>query len=67
MNGLMKLSEEYPQTEGSLGAHDRSIKNNLLRQRDILQTKLDKINAAIEALNKQPEVAELLETVMKAI
>lgn len=46
---------------------ERSIKINLVQQRDQLQERLSKINAALEALNRQPAVAELLETIIKVM
>ena len=66
MNKLMRVDQ--PQTEAGVGCEiDRSIKSNLTRQRDQLEERLMKVNAAIEALNAQPNVAELLETVMKVL
>jgi dienelactone hydrolase len=66
VNGLLKLQPDCVGAEMAQ-ATDRSIKSNLERQRTQLQERLSKINAALDALNKQPEVAELLESIIKVM
>jgi hypothetical protein len=46
---------------------DPSIGNRLRRQKKALEEQLAKINAALEALDSQPKVAELLETIIKVL
>lgn len=59
---------DYPQTEGGLGQPEvASIKVRLQRSKDHHERELAKINAAMAALDSQPEVAQLLEAVMKAL
>jgi uncharacterized protein with von Willebrand factor type A (vWA) domain len=43
------------------------IKVRLVRQQKHLRQQLEMVDAAVEALNKNPEVAELLESVMRAL
>ena len=65
MNGM----KDYPVlAEQSLcGSTTTGIRDRLERQRNTLQEHLDRVNAAIDALDKQPSVAELLEKVMKVL
>jgi len=61
------LSEpNWPETQ-SVGMEERGIKVRLTRQQRQLQEALDRVNAALEALESNPGVAELLEKVMKAL
>jgi hypothetical protein len=64
----MKSLARYPEvTAAECGSIDRSLLQNLREQKQALTERLAKVNAALEALEKQPEVADLLEKVMKII
>ncbi len=67
MNGML-TKMDYPQTAGVLEPPEvASIKVRLQRSKDHHERELAKINAAMAALDSQPEVAQLLEAVMKAL
>jgi hypothetical protein len=65
MNPLMK----YPAPEaGSLSEIEPAgIKQRLERAKAHHERELAKVNAALDALDNQPKVADLLELVMKAL
>jgi ABC-type phosphate transport system auxiliary subunit len=66
----VKLLDPYPtavtESSGSLGER-ATIKQRLTRQKSELEARLKQVNDAIDAMNSQPEVAELLELVMRAM
>jgi hypothetical protein len=66
---MRNILSSYPTTGEPIpiGAEDRSIVNNLRRQKKNLEEQLEKVNAALSALEKQPEVAKLLETIIKVM
>jgi hypothetical protein len=68
----VSLLDKYPQAESSLAQVggteiENSITARLTRAKVHHERELRKVNAALDALSNQPEVAELLETVMKAL
>jgi hypothetical protein len=64
MNELWK--PDYP-VACEAGSEERSILARLTRSKKRLESELAKVDAALEGLDKNPQVAELLEKVMKAL
>jgi len=69
---MRELIRNYPTTEaltpiGGAEIETAGIKVRLQRAKAHHEKELAKVNAALDALDNQPEVAELLETVMKAL
>lgn len=68
MHGLIKYPTSLAQSDtGSTEIEPAGIKQRLERAKAHHERELAKVNAALNALENQPEVAELLETVMKAL
>jgi hypothetical protein len=65
MNGLAKRAD-YPDQVGTL-AQPATLLQRLTLQKHDLESRLANVNAALDAMNKQPEVAELLERVMRVL
>lgn len=67
----MNILTKYPESvaERSIGGAEieQGIKIRLERSKAHYERELVKINAALDALNDQPETAKLLELVMKAL
>jgi uncharacterized membrane protein YfbV (UPF0208 family) len=64
-SGLIPYADSPPQS-GGLGER-ATIKQRLTRQKTELESRLKQVNDALDAMNSQPEVAELLELVMRAM
>jgi uncharacterized protein HemY len=65
----MSALSKYPSADqaGMSLAEPATILQRLNLQKRDLENRLENVNAALEAMNKQPEVAELLERVMKVV
>lgn len=67
MNGILGgaiLQAEHALKQGE--PYLDTLVGNLTRRKNRAQVELDNVNAALEALAKNPEVAEVLELITKA-
>jgi hypothetical protein len=60
---------DYPvaETTGGMLAERATIRQRLTRQKSELEKRLDEINAALDVMDEQPQVAELVERLMRVI
>ena len=58
--------QEYPSPAPAMVAIGRSITERLTHEKAILEERLSEVNAAIAALEKNPELQDLLDTIAKA-
>lgn len=66
MNGLTKM--DYPEPVNESGMIQRAtIKQRLTRQQKELSERLNQVNAALDAMEKNPEAAELFELISKVV
>jgi hypothetical protein len=65
MNAIGKQLQPYD--VGSTAEVENNIFIRLKRSKEHHERELAKVNAALDALEQQPEVAKLLEAVMKAL
>ena len=66
---MSRLLEKYPQPDMSVEAigYVPGIQERLKREKQRLEDRLEQVTAALDALEKQPQVAELLETIIKVV
>lgn len=62
MNKLLQ-----PTSEVGVGAYKPTINKRLADEKQHLEKRLTEVNNALDALNAQPEVAELLESIFKVL
>jgi hypothetical protein len=66
MNGQLTKLTDYPEV-GSVVTPENNIFLRLKRSKEHHERELAKVNEALDALEKQPEVAQLLQAVLKAL
>jgi hypothetical protein len=66
MNAQNKLLQPYDVGSSAVEV-EQNITLRLKRSKEHHERELAKVNAALDALEQQPEVAKLLEAVMKAL
>lgn len=62
---IFDSEDSYPMTAGSAAPQQPSVYNQLIQEKERLETRLGQINAAIEQIDANPQAAALFEALSK--